>query len=64
MPEGREAEAVAFYEGLLGIPHVPKPPHFAKRGGCGFETGGLKLIGEFTTDLTSAGRSATAAPRP
>jgi 4-hydroxyphenylpyruvate dioxygenase-like putative hemolysin len=23
MPAGREAEAVAFYEGLLGIPHVP-----------------------------------------
>jgi len=43
MPEGREAEAVAFYEGLLGIPHVPKPAHLAKRGGCWFEKDGLKV---------------------
>ena len=26
MPPGGEAEARAFYEGLLGIPEVPKPP--------------------------------------
>lgn len=39
MPAGREADAVAFYEGLLGIPHVPKPPELAKRGGCWFEDG-------------------------
>ena len=31
MPAGREAEAVAFYEGVLGIPHVPKPEHRAAR---------------------------------
>jgi catechol 2,3-dioxygenase-like lactoylglutathione lyase family enzyme len=37
MPPGEEAAAVAFYEGVLGIPHVPKPPHLAKRGGCWFE---------------------------
>jgi len=43
MPPGREAEAVAFYEGLLGIPHVPKPPHLAARGGCWFERGDLKV---------------------
>jgi catechol 2,3-dioxygenase-like lactoylglutathione lyase family enzyme len=41
MPAGREAEAVAFYEALLGIPHVPKPPHLAARGGCWFERGGV-----------------------
>ena len=40
---GREAEAVAFYEGVLGIPHVPKPPHLARRGGCWFERGDLKI---------------------
>ena len=39
MPAGREADAVAFYEGLLGIPHVAKPPHLAVRGGCWFEAG-------------------------
>jgi hypothetical protein len=39
MPAGREAEAIAFYEGVLGIPHVPKPDHLAARGGCWFERG-------------------------
>ena len=43
MPAGEEAEAIAFYEGLLGIPHVPKPPHLATRGGCWFEAGALKV---------------------
>jgi catechol 2,3-dioxygenase-like lactoylglutathione lyase family enzyme len=43
MPPGRESEAVAFYEGLLGIPLVPKPPHLATRGGCWFERGSLKV---------------------
>ena len=37
MPPGREAEAQAFYEGLLGLPRVPKPPHLEVRGGCWFE---------------------------
>lgn len=27
MPPGREDDAAAFYEGLLGIPRVPKPAH-------------------------------------
>ncbi len=39
MPEGREDEAVAFYEGLLGIAHVPKPDALAARGGCWFRSG-------------------------
>ncbi len=43
MPSGREAAAVAFYEGLLGIPHVPKPPHLAARGGCWFESDDVKV---------------------
>jgi catechol 2,3-dioxygenase-like lactoylglutathione lyase family enzyme len=43
MPAARESEAVAFYEGVLGIPHVPKPAHLAIRGGCWFETGDLKV---------------------
>jgi catechol 2,3-dioxygenase-like lactoylglutathione lyase family enzyme len=43
MPAGREAEAVAFYEGLLGIARVPKPPHLAARGGCWFEDGAVKV---------------------
>src|SRR4030081_3764371 len=43
MPPGREADARAFYDGLLGIPEVRKPPMLAKRGGCWFERGGLKV---------------------
>ena len=43
MPPGREAEARAFYAGLLGIPEVPKPPELAKRGGAWFEDGALKI---------------------
>jgi catechol 2,3-dioxygenase-like lactoylglutathione lyase family enzyme len=43
MPAGREDEAAAFYEGLLGIPRVPKPAQLAARGGCWFESGALKV---------------------
>ena len=43
MPAGREAEAVAFYEGLLGLTNVAKPPHLAVRGGCWFEQGPTKV---------------------
>ena len=43
MPAGREDDAAAFYEGLLGIPRVPKPAHLAARGGCWFESGALKV---------------------
>ena len=43
MPPGREAEARAFYGGILGLPEIPKPPALAKRGGCWFERGSLKV---------------------
>lgn len=43
MPSGREAEARAFYAGLLGIPETPKPPELAKRGGAWFERGSVKI---------------------
>lgn len=43
MPAGEESAAVAFYADLLGIAQVPKPPHLAKRGGCWFEHGSLKV---------------------
>ena len=43
MPSGRETEAAAFYEGILGIPQVPKPAHLAVRGGCWFESGQTKI---------------------
>ncbi len=40
---GAEAAAVAFYEGLLGLPRVPKPPPLAARGGCWFEQGPARV---------------------
>ncbi len=43
MPANGEAAAAAFYEGVLGIPQVPKPEHLARRGGCWFERGALKV---------------------
>ena len=39
MPPGREAEAEAFYSGLLGLTRRPKPEPMASRGGCWFEAG-------------------------
>ena len=38
MPPGCEVDAQAFYEGLLGLPRVPKPAHLEVRGGCWFES--------------------------
>jgi catechol 2,3-dioxygenase-like lactoylglutathione lyase family enzyme len=43
MPPGKEPAAREFYERVLGIPEVPKPPHLAKRGGVWFERGALKI---------------------
>ncbi len=43
MPAGGEERATAFYEGLLGIPRVPKPPELEVRGGCWFERGALRV---------------------
>jgi catechol 2,3-dioxygenase-like lactoylglutathione lyase family enzyme len=43
MPTGSEDAATDFYEGVLGIPRVPKPPHLAVRGGCWFEDSDVKI---------------------
>jgi catechol 2,3-dioxygenase-like lactoylglutathione lyase family enzyme len=43
MPQGKEQAAREFYQGLLGIPEVPKPAELAKRGGVWFEHGPLKV---------------------
>ena len=54
MPAGREAEARAFYTGLLGIPELAKPPALAARGGAWFERGPVKV--HLGVDPTSAPR--------
>ena len=43
MPSEGEPRARDFYQGILEIPEIPKPPHLAKRGGCWFERGSLKI---------------------
>ena len=43
MPAGGERQAAQFYQGLLGLTEIPKPPHLAKRGGCWFEADGVKV---------------------
>jgi catechol 2,3-dioxygenase-like lactoylglutathione lyase family enzyme len=43
MPAGGEEMARAFYHRVLGIPEIPKPQNLAKRGGCWFERGDLKI---------------------
>lgn len=43
MPAGREEDARAFYQGLLGVPEVEKPANLATRGGCWFVDGCVKI---------------------
>ena len=43
MPRGREDDARAFYEGVLGLEEVPKPSQLAARGGCWFRSGDVEL---------------------
>lgn len=45
MPPGPEAEAAAeaFFAGVLGLVRVPKPAELARRGGCWFEDGPVKV---------------------
>jgi catechol 2,3-dioxygenase-like lactoylglutathione lyase family enzyme len=42
-PAGCEAEARAFYGGLLELEELPKPEPLAARGGCWFRTGDQEL---------------------
>jgi catechol 2,3-dioxygenase-like lactoylglutathione lyase family enzyme len=43
MPSGREAEARAFYGGILGLRELAKPANLAVRGGVWFELGTQQL---------------------
>src|SRR3546814_6385148 len=45
MPVGGEAEARAFFGGLLGLAELPKPADMAARGGCWFALGDRQQIG-------------------
>ena len=54
MPAGGEGRARAFYADVLGIQEIPKPAHLAKRGGCWFERGDLKIHLGVETDFRPA----------
>ncbi|MEF0938944.1 VOC family protein [Rhizobium sp. BR 362] len=43
MPAGQEDKARAFYQDLLGLAEVEKPPHLVSRGGCWFELDAVKV---------------------
>ena len=43
MPPRGEAQARAFYAGLLGLEEVVKPAALQARGGCWFESGAVKV---------------------
>ncbi|MEZ6005894.1 MAG: glyoxalase [Planctomycetota bacterium] len=43
MPPGREAEARAFYGGLLGLEEIPKPELLRASGGVWFRLGSREL---------------------
>jgi len=43
MPVGGEDAARSFYDSVLGMTEVPKPPELARRGGCWFASGGVQI---------------------
>lgn len=43
MPEGGEDKARQFYADTLGMREVQKPANLAKRGGCWFEAGDVRV---------------------
>ena len=43
MPTGKEAEARAFFVGILGMVEEEKPPLLQSRGGCWFRRGACKV---------------------
>ena len=43
MPKGEEPDARRFYVDALGLNEVVKPAHLAKRGGCWFELGKVRV---------------------
>ena len=54
MPAGKEAEARAFYGGLLGLVELEKPSQLAGRGGCWFALGTQALHLGVDTPFTPA----------
>lgn len=54
MPKGQEKAAIAFYQGVLGLRQMPKPPILAARGGVWFEEGTVRVHLGVETDFLPA----------
>jgi catechol 2,3-dioxygenase-like lactoylglutathione lyase family enzyme len=54
MPPGGEPHARKFYCDILGLKEVPKPPELARRGGCWFGEGAIRLHLGVETDFRPA----------
>ncbi len=57
MPAGREAEARAFYQDMLGLTELPKPDELAGRGGCWFASGGVTVHLGVDRNFVAAGKA-------
>ena len=57
MPAGREAEARAFYQGMLGLAELPKPPELDGRGGCWFASGTVTVHLGVDKNFVAAGKA-------
>ena len=53
-PPDSEAEARAFYGGLLGLEEIVKPPALAARGGCWFQCGAQQIHIGIETEFRAA----------
>src|SRR5665213_1027718 len=43
VPKALEAQALAFYRGVLDLTEIPKPEELRGRGGAWFQTGNLQM---------------------
>jgi catechol 2,3-dioxygenase-like lactoylglutathione lyase family enzyme len=57
MPAGREAEARTFYQGMLGLAELPKPPELAGRGDCWFSSGTVTVHLGVDKNFVAAGKA-------
>ncbi|MEV0145020.1 MULTISPECIES: VOC family protein [unclassified Nonomuraea] len=53
-PPGSEQALRDFYQGVLGLTELPKPPVLAARGGCWFRGHGIELHLGVETDFRPA----------
>ncbi|MEU6917513.1 VOC family protein [Streptomyces olindensis] len=56
-PPGSEELLRAYYAGVLGMTEVPKPPGLARRGGCWFRAGSVRLHLGIEEDFQAAGKA-------